>query len=123
MDEYGSFSPVDGVKLNGKLTLGENAADNGGIHLAYWALMQRLANSTIPKMDGFTPQQLFFLGYAQIWCQNVRDAQSRQSAVTDPHSPGQFRVNGVLQNLKEFQSAFACKDGDPMVSAKACRVW
>lgn len=124
VNEYGGFSPVDGVKLNGRLTLGENAADNGGLHLAYAALMNDLATQTLPKSDdGFTQQQLFFIGYAQIWCQNVTDTESRRRAIIDPHSPGQFRVNGVLQNSPEFESAFSCKTGDPMVSANACRVW
>jgi len=122
--EYGAFSPVDGVTLNGKLTLGENAADNGGIHLAYAALMRDLADKTLPKKeDGLTQEQLFFMGYAQIWCQNVTDAESRRLAAIDPHSPGQFRVNGVVENLPEFQHAFSCKVGDPMVAPKACRVW
>jgi putative endopeptidase len=125
VNEYDNFSPVDGVKLKGKLTLGENAADNGGIHLAYMALMRDLADKTLldTRLDGFTPEQQFFLGYAQIWCENVTDARSRVSALTDPHSPGQFRANGVVQNMKEFQQAFSCKEGDPMVSVKACRVW
>jgi endothelin-converting enzyme/putative endopeptidase len=125
VSEYDNFSPVEGVKLNGKLTLGENAADNGGIHLAYMALMSDLADKTMPatKLDGFTPEQQFFLGFAQIWCENATDASSRVRATTDPHSPGQFRTNGVVQNMKEFQQAFGCKEGDPMVSVKACRVW
>jgi endothelin-converting enzyme/putative endopeptidase len=125
VNEYYNFSPVEGVKLNGKLTLGENAADNGGIHLAYMALMSDLADKTMPetKLDGFTPEQQFFLGFAQIWCENATDASSRVRAATDPHSPGQFRTNGVVQNMKEFQKAFGCKEGDPMVSIKACRVW
>jgi endothelin-converting enzyme/putative endopeptidase len=122
--EYGGFSPVDGVKLNGQLTLGENAADNGGLHLAYAALMNDLATHTLPKtQDGFTQPQLFFIGYAQIWCQNTTNAESRRRAIIDPHSPGEFRVNGVLQNSSEFQSAFACRASDAMVSANACRVW
>jgi len=125
VNEYGAFSPVDGVKLNGKLTLGENAADNGGVYLAYMALMRALADKTIPdtRLDGFTPAQLFFLGYAQIWCENGTDASARVRAMTDPHSPGQFRANGVVQNMKEFQQAFSCKASDPMISPKACRVW
>ncbi|HEY3741264.1 MAG TPA: M13 family metallopeptidase, partial [Bryobacteraceae bacterium] len=125
VDEYGTFSPVDGVKLNGKLTLGENAADNGGVHLAYMALLRELAAKKMPdtKTDGFTPQQRFFLSYAQIYCQNSTDASARVRATTDPHSPGQFRTTGVLQNMKEFSDAFSCKPHDPMVSQKACRVW
>jgi putative endopeptidase len=121
--EYGGFSPVPGVKLNGKLTLGENAADNGGIHLAYMALMDSLGKRVAEKKDGFTPQQLFFLGYAQIWCENSSEQASRLQALTNPHSPGQFRVNGVMQNLQEFREAFSCKVGDPMVSSDPCRVW
>ena len=122
-NEYGNFSPVAGVKLNGKLTLGENAADNGGIHLAYMVLMDSLAGKVLPKKDGFTPQQQFFLGYAQIWCENRTEQAQRLRAATDPHSPGEFRVNGVVQNLPEFQKAFSCKAHDPMVSENPCRVW
>ncbi len=123
--EYDKFSPVDGVQLKGKLTLGENAADNGGIQLAYMALMRSLADKVIPavKTDGFTPEQQFFLGFAQVWCENTTDANARVRAMTDPHSPGQFRTNGVVQNTRQFQQAFGCKAGDPMVSAEACRVW
>jgi putative endopeptidase len=124
VNEYGRFTPVDGVKLNGQLTLGENAADNGGLHLAYAALMNDLATHTLPKTDdGFTQQQLFFIGYAQIWCQNTTNPEARRRAIIDPHSPGEFRVNGVLQNSSEFKSAFACSTGDAMVSPNACRVW
>jgi endothelin-converting enzyme/putative endopeptidase len=122
-NEYGNFSPVPGVKLNGKLTLGENAADNGGVRLAYMALMDSLAGHVIEKTDGFTPQQQFFLGYAQIWCQNSTEQSARVRAATDPHSPGEFRVNGVLQNMPEFGEAFSCKLGEPMVAPQPCRVW
>jgi len=121
--EYGKFSPTDGVTLNGKLTLGENSADNGGIHLAYMALMDSLAGKVLPKRDGFTPQQQFFLGFAQVWCENATDQSRRVNAQTDPHSPGEFRVNGVLQNLPEFREAFSCKATDRMVSTSPCRVW
>jgi predicted metalloendopeptidase len=122
-NEYGGFSPVTGVELNGRLTLGENAADNGGIHLAYMALMDSLAGKVLPKKDGLTTEQQFFLGYAQIWCENSSEEASRLNAQTNPHSPGRFRVNGVMQNLPEFQKAFSCKTGDPMVSKEPCRVW
>lgn len=122
-EEYGKFSPTDGVTLNGKLTLGENSADNGGLHLAYIALMDSLAGKVLPKHEGFTPQQEFFLGYAQIWCENGTDQSRRVAAATDPHSPGEFRVNGVVQNSPEFREAFGCKTGDRMVSSNPCRVW
>ena len=122
-NEYSGFSPVAGVHLNGRLTLGENAADNGGIHLAYLALMDSLAGKVLPDKDGLTTAQQFFLGYAQIWCENTSEASARLSAQTNPHSPGEFRVNGVVQNMPEFQKAFSCKTGDAMVARDPCRVW
>ncbi len=121
--EYSAFSAVDEVHLNGKLTLGENTADNGGVHLAFMALMKLLDGKPQPKIDGFTPQQRFFLAWGQSWCENVRPEMSRMWAQTDPHSPGRDRVNGVLGNLPEFREAFACHEGQPMVRAPACRVW
>jgi putative endopeptidase len=121
--EYSAFTPVDGVHLNGKLTLGENSADNGGVHLSFMVLMKSLDGKPQPKIEGFTPQQRFFLGHGQIWCQNVRPEASRMRAQTDPHSPGRNRVNGVLGNMPEFREAFACHEGQPMVHAPACRVW
>jgi endothelin-converting enzyme/putative endopeptidase len=124
IDEYSAFTPVDDVHLNGKLTLGENTADNGGVHLAFMALMKSLENKPQPpKIDGFTPQQRFFLGYSQVWCQNVRPEAARMRAQTDSHSDGRDRVNGVLGNMPEFREAFACHAGQPMVHAPACRVW
>jgi putative endopeptidase len=126
-DEYSSFVTVKDdkgeVKLNGKLTLGENTADNGGLKLAYMALTEILGNTPVKPIDGYTPQERFFLAYGQIWCQNVTDQEARKRALTDPHSPGQWRVNGAVQNSAAFQQAFSCKDGQPMVSANACRVW
>ena len=123
VQQYGSYSPLDDVKLNGKLTLGENTADNGGLRLAYAALMDKLAGKEPPPRDGFTAEQRFFLGWGQVWCQNVRPEAARLRAQTDPHSPGNFRVNGVVSNMAEFQKAFACRTGQPMVRAPACRVW
>jgi putative endopeptidase len=122
--EYSAFTPVEGVHLNGKLTLGENTADNGGLHLAFMALMKSLEGKPQPaKIDGFTAQQRFFLGYAQDWCQNVRPEASRMRAQVDPHSDGRDRVNGVVGNMPEFGQAFACHAGQPMMHAPACRVW
>ncbi len=123
VDEYSAFSPVEGEHLNGKLTLGENTADNGGAVLAYMALMDLLGVKEPPKIDGYTPAQRFFIGYGQVWCQNVRPEEARMRVKTDPHSPGQFRVNGVVQNMPQFQKAFGCKAGQPMVRQNACRVW
>ncbi len=121
--EYGTFSPVDDLKLNGKLTLGENTADNGGLRLAYAALMEKLAGKVPPPRDGFTAAQRFFLGWGQVWCQNITPESARMRVQTDPHSPGNFRVNGVVSNMPEFQKAFACTTGQPMVRGPACRVW
>lgn len=121
--EYSSFTAVDDVKLNGKLTLGENTADNGGLRIALMALMNTLAGKQAPKIDGFTPEQRFFLGWGQIWCQNMTDEARRLRALTDPHSPARYRVNGVVQNMPEFEQAFSCPAGQPMVRRPACRVW
>ncbi|HEX4748751.1 MAG TPA: M13 family metallopeptidase [Bryobacteraceae bacterium] len=126
VNEYGSFSPIPGVELNGRLTLGENTADNGGIRLAYMALIDDLVNKSIPlskKEDGYTQAQQFFLGFAQVWCENMRPEQARTDAQTNPHSPGEFRTNGVVQNMPQFSQAFGCKLGDKMYAAHACRVW
>ena len=127
VDEYANFTAVKDdkgeVKLNGKLTLGENTADNGGVKIAYMALMDMLGASGTKQVEGFTPAQRFFIGYGQVWCQNVTDQYSRVAALTDPHSPGKYRVNGVVSNSVEFQKAFACKPGDPMVRENACHVW
>ncbi|HTV04966.1 MAG TPA: M13 family metallopeptidase [Acidobacteriaceae bacterium] len=125
--EYGNFEPVPGQKLNGKLTLGENTADNGGLHLAYRALQSVLAaegdHAVDKKIDGYTPDQRFFISYAQIWCQNVRPKYARVAAHVDPHSPGRFRVIGTVQNFDAFANAFGCKKGQPMVSPDPCVVW
>ena len=126
-NEYSSFVTVKDdkgeVKLNGRLTLGENTADNGGLKLAYMALMNIIGNTPVKEIDGYSPQQRFFLSYGQIWCQNVTDQEARKRALTDPHSPGRWRVNGAVQNSSAFQKAFGCKAGQPMVSENACRVW
>ena len=126
-NEYSGFVAVKDdkgeVKLNGKLTLGENTADNGGLKLAYMALTGIIGNTLVKPIDGYTPPQRYFLAYGQIWCQNVADQESRKRVLTDPHSPGQWRVNGAVQNSAAFQQAFGCKAGQPMVSANACRVW
>jgi putative endopeptidase len=127
-DEYSGFVTVKDekggdIKLNGRLTLGENTADNGGLKLAYMALMNIIGNTPVKPVDGYTAQQRFFISYGQIWCQNVTDQQARKLAIIDPHSPGRWRVNGVVQNSAAFQETWGCKAGQPMVSEKACRVW
>ncbi|HZQ91432.1 MAG TPA: M13 family metallopeptidase [Terriglobales bacterium] len=123
VDEYGSFSPVEGVNLNGKLTLGENTADNGGLRLAYMAMQKLYAGKKKDTRYGFTPEQRFFLGFGQEWCEAVRPERARVLAQIDPHSPGRFRATGVLRNMPEFGAAFNCKKGTPMQPEKQCRVW
>ncbi|ABF43516.1 endothelin-converting enzyme [Candidatus Koribacter versatilis Ellin345] len=126
-DEYSSFVSVKDdkgeVHLNGKLTLGENTADNGGLRLAYAALMKLINNDDSKKVDGYTPSQRFFISFAQVWCQNVTPQQARQLALVDPHSPGEWRANGTVRNFEGFYKAFGCKEGQPMVPTQGCRVW
>jgi putative endopeptidase len=131
-DEYSGFeaAPAKGdmpaQKLNGHLTLGENTADNGGLRIAYLALLDTLAaqGKTIDdKVDGYTEAQRFFIGFGQVWCQNQTEQSSRQSALTDPHSPGKWRTNGSVQNFDAFGKAFGCTKGKPMYPENSCRVW
>ena len=121
--EYGGFSVGGGVKLDGNLTLGENTADNGGTRLAYLALKQALAGKSVAKIDGYTPEQRFFLAYAQSWCENQTPEGAKLQALTDPHSTAEYRVNGVVANMPEFREAFQCRAGAPMAPEKSCRVW
>jgi putative endopeptidase len=126
-DEYSGFVAVDDLHLNGRLTLGENTADNGGARIALMALHQLIAQDKTSKaaetIDGYTPEQRFFLGFGRVWCQKQTPELSRMLVTVDPHSPGRFRVDGVVQNMPEFQQAWSCKTGQPMVAANACRVW
>jgi endothelin-converting enzyme/putative endopeptidase len=123
VDQYSAYQPVPGVNLNGKLTLGENTADNGGLKIAHMALQETLAGKEPERIDGFTAEQRFFLGWAQVWCQNITEENSRLRAQTDPHSSGEFRVNGVVSNMPEFAKAYACRPDQSMVKGPACRVW
>jgi putative endopeptidase len=131
-NEYSGFeaAPAQGdqpaLKLNGKLTLGENTADNGGLRIAYMALLDTLAaqgKSISDQIDGFTEAQRYFLGFAQVWCENETEQEARQEVLTNPHSPGRWRVNGTVQNFDQFGKAFGCKQGQPMYPASSCRVW
>jgi endothelin-converting enzyme/putative endopeptidase len=123
-DQYSEYTVAGGqVKLNGRLTLGENVADNGGVRIALLALQDTLAGREAPARDGFTPEQRLFLGWGQIWCENETDESAKLRAQVDPHAPGRYRVNGVVSNMPEFQKAFACQAGQPMVRENACRVW
>ncbi|MGC9292688.1 MAG: M13 family metallopeptidase [Acidobacteriaceae bacterium] len=126
VDEYSSFVAVDNLHINGKLTLGENTADNGGIRLAYMAMeayAQQHGMDITKKMGAYTPEQQFFIGFAQNWCSNARPEFTRLLTNVDPHSPDPFRANGVVQNMPEFAHAFRCKAGQPMAPVHRCRVW
>ena len=131
-DEYSGFeaAPAHGdtpaQMLNGRLTLGENTADNGGLRIAYMALLDTLAaqgKSIMDKIDGYTEAQRYFLGFAQVWCQNQTEESARRLALIDPHSPGKWRVNGSVENFDEFGEAFGCAKGQPMSPVNSCRVW
>ena len=122
-DQYSGYTAVDDQKVNGKLTLGENVADNGGMRIAYMALLSAIAASRPAAIDGLTAQQRFFLGWANVWCQNRTDELKRMLVTVDPHSPSEWRVNGVVSNMPEFREAFHCKPDAPLSRQNACRVW
>jgi putative endopeptidase len=124
-DQYSSYVVVDDVHINGKLTMGEDVADLGGEILAYIAWKSATKDKNLQPIDGLTPEQRFFIGYAQWDCANERPEDLRMRAQVDPHSPAQYRINGVVVNMPEFAQAFACKPGQPMVkpTEKVCRVW
>jgi len=126
VNEYGSFTAVDDVKVNGKLTLGENTADNGGLVLAYMAYLDRAKKDgidTSKKIEGYTGPQRFYISFAQNYCENSRPEQVRAQVLTDPHSPDHIRANGAIVNQPGFAPAFGCKVGTPMAPASNCRVW
>jgi len=122
-DQYSQYTIVDEVKINGKLTLGEDVADLGGTFLAYLAWKDATKNQNLQPRDGFTPDQRFFIGMAQWACGDERPEVKRLNAVTDPHSPDEYRINGVVSNLPEFGKAFSCRIGQPMVRTNPCKVW
>lgn len=121
--QYADFVIVDDIHINSKLTSGEDVADLGGTLLAYLAWKKETAGEHLPDKDGFTPDQRFFIGMAQWACSNERPQNERVQAATDPHSPPFARINGVVSNLPQFQKAFGCKAGQPMVHTPACKVW
>lgn len=123
VDQYAQYPVVDDLRINSKLTLGEDVADLGGTRLAYLAWRHATAGQKLPSADGLSPEQRFFVGFAQWACENERDESKRLNAVTNPHSPGRYRINGVVANLPEFASAFACRKGQPMVREPVCRIW
>jgi putative endopeptidase len=122
-DQYSQYTVVDNIKINGKLTLGEDVADLGGTTLAYIAWKAATKGEDLKPIDGFTPEQRFFIGMAQWACGDERPENKRLNAITNEHSPNEYRINGVVANMPEFGSAFSCKAGQPMMREKACRVW
>lgn len=126
VDQYDAIEAVPGVHLNGKLTLGENLADLGGLWLAWVAWQDKAQTEHLDmaaKSDGYTPEQRFWIAYAQQWCTQTRPEQLRSQAQANPHAPDEYRTNSILQDLPEFAKSFSCKTSDKMVSAKPCRVW
>ena len=121
--QYDGYEVVEGQRLNGKLTLGENIADLGGIKLAYAALVKSRGQEAVPPPGGFTDAQLFFLGTAQAWCAKTRPENAKVRLTVDPHADPEHRVNGPLSNLPEFAAAFQCKPGQRMAPAERCTVW
>ena len=124
--EYGGFTAVDDLKVNGALTLGENTADNGGLLLAYMAFTERAKKDGTDlnaKVDGYTRPQQFFIAFAQNWCENSRPESVRAQVLQDPHSPDHIRANGAIVNQPGFANAFACQKGSPMAPTDSCRVW
>ncbi len=129
--EYDGFKVAEGQNLDGHLTLGENTADNGGIRIAFQALQEVLAKDgsnaergyVDGKKDGYSPEQRFFITFGQVWCENQREQAARMQAKTNPHSTGEWRTKGTVQNFDEFGKAFGCKVGQPMMPVYSCRVW
>ena len=122
-DQYSTYTIVDDIKINGKLTLGEDVADLGGLMLAYMAWKEDTKDQKLAPIEDLSPDQRFFVGYGQSWCGQTRDETKRMRATVDPHSPEKYRTNGVVSNMPEFQEAFHCKAGSPMVNQNRCRVW
>jgi len=124
-DQYAEYVVVDDIRIQSKLTSGEDVADLGGTLIAYLAWQKAVTKSgqKLRPVDGFTPEQRFFIGFGQWACENNRAEDQRVSALTDPHSPGKYRINGIVGNLPEFARAFSCKPGQPMVREKVCKIW
>ena len=123
IDQYSTYTVIDDIKINGKLTAGEDIADLGGTTLAYIAWKTATKGQDLKSIDGFTPEQRFFIGMAQWACGDERPENKRLNAVTNEHSPNEYRINGVVTNMPQFGQAFSCKAGQPMMRQNACRIW
>ena len=122
-DQFATYTVVDDIHINSKLTSGEDVADLGGTLIAYLAWKQATAEQNLQPIEGFTPDQRFFIGFAQWACENSRPESKRVNASTDPHSPGEARINGIVTNMPQFGAAFQCAATKPMVKANVCKVW
>jgi putative endopeptidase len=122
-EQYAQYTIVDEIRINSKLTAGEDVADLGGTLLAYVAWKAATADQKLESIEGFTPEQRFFIGFAQWACENERPENLRVNSITNPHSPGRYRINGVVANLPQFRQAFLCAEGQPMVRSPTCKVW
>ncbi|HMM81183.1 MAG TPA: M13 family metallopeptidase [Pyrinomonadaceae bacterium] len=123
VNQFNGYEVQPGLHINGNLTLGENIGDLGGLAIAYTALVDALKGKKIENIDGFTPEQRFFLGWAQVWAAKATPEFERRQVLTDPHSAAKWRVNGPLSNMPEFANAFGCKQGQAMVRKDACLIW
>lgn len=124
VDQFNKYQVQPNLFINGKLTLGENIGDLGGLNVAFEAYMKSLEGKERPaNIDGFTPEQRFFLGWAQVWANKSRPEAERQQVLTDPHSAARWRVNGPMSNMQQFSKAFGCKTGDAMIREKMCIIW
>jgi putative endopeptidase len=125
VNEYGQWNVEEGLNLQGKLVVGEAIADLGGATLALRAYRKSLEGKERRTLDGYTPEQRFFLGFAQVWGQNMAPEEARRRALTDPHAPGPARVNLTVRNMPEFQDAWNCPEGTKMTKAESerCRIW
>jgi putative endopeptidase len=120
--QYDAFSPLEGINVNGRLTLGENIGDNGGLQVSYLAYTLSRNGAAAPVLDDMTGDQRFFLGWAQAWRQNIRDAALRNQILSDPHSPALYRCNGTVRNMDTWYAAFNVQPGDALYLAPADRV-
>jgi predicted metalloendopeptidase len=125
VDQYAAFSPLPGMSVNGQLTLGENIGDLSGLSVAYKAYRLALGGEAAPVIDGYTGDQRFFIGWAQVWARKYRDDELRKRLVTDPHSPSEYRTNGIVRNMPQFQQAFDVKPGDKLYlpPEQVVRIW
>jgi predicted metalloendopeptidase len=125
VDQYAAFSPLPGMSVNGELTLGENIGDLSGLSVAYKAYRLALGDQPAPVIDGYTGDQRFFIGWAQVWARKYRDDELRKRLVTDPHSPSEYRTNGIVRNMPQFQAAFGVKPGDKLYLPpdQVVRIW